>query len=194
MNIYINKGCLNHVFGVNSGYYKQTMHTVETTVEGGVLNALKLNPQSPGTACSVALTVMSNSTATKHSTEINLINMEATHQIMTLHNMIDNYEKRGYLIPMMLEVTTDDVKSYEDFIVGVFSLSEEDPEHNFATVIVNWRNMLDKTSSSLDKNTHMFLYPMVFDLNHMVIATADPENVKIHTYMKKKEDIDAAAD
>ena len=189
MKLYVNVDYINKVFRVAHGFPKAKIsvlyHAIMDTFEG-IANQENVTASEFADAIDY-YSASANTGENRLDIELALFNSTSDIPLQAIRNIMNQQLNGGRILPLLLEVTAKDLQSPEDYIIPIMSYSKKDPEKNFMVACINWRMLVANAQAVPDKNTNVFLYPIIIDLNTKVIGTLNPEAVQSIVFAKRED-------
>lgn len=189
MKLYVNTDYINKVFRVVHGFPKAKISVLHHAVMDTFEEMAKKNSVTASKfANAVEYYAASTNTGEERlNIELALFDSATDLQVQAIRNVMDQQKDSNHILPVLLEVTAEDLQSPEDYIMPIMSYSKKNPEENFMIACINWRTLVANAQAVPNKDTHVFVYPIVIDLNTKVIGTLSPEAVQSIIFAKRED-------
>lgn len=188
MKIYVNTDYISKVFRAVHGFPKVKIDILDHAVQNTFERLLEQDHVISASSFADVIEFSTSGTAAENRLKINLATFDsnAIFPVHAIQNVMENAKKQNRFLPVLIEVTEEDLNSPEDYVILIASFSKNQPEKNFICATINWRTLTADAQAIPNKITHVFLYPIVIDLNNKVIGTVSPEGVQLRTYTKQE--------
>ena len=171
MKIYVNTDYISKVFRAVHGFPKVKIGILDHAVQNTFERLLDQDHIISASSFADVIEFSASGNAVENRLKIDLATFDS---------------KQNRFLPVLMEVTEEDLDSPEDYVILIASFSKNHSEENFICATINWRTLTANAQAIPDKNTHVFLYPIVIDLNNKIIGTVSPEGVQLRTYAKQE--------
>lgn len=188
MKIYVNTDYISKVFRAVHGFPKVKIDVLDHAVQNTFERLLDQDHIISASSFADVIEFSASGNAVENRLDI-YVGTFASNNTLPIHKiqeMIDHSASQNRILPVLMEVTEEDLKSSEDYVILVASLSNKEPEKNFICATINWKTLTANAQVIPNKDTHVFLYPIVIDLNTKVLGTVSPEGVRIRTYIMQE--------
>lgn len=187
MKIYVNTDYISKVFRVVHGYPKVKISVLHDAIKDTFEDLAKkcyMTASKYANMLECYSVLASNYGEKRLNVELALFDSTTDFQVQAIRNVMDQQKDSNHVLPVLLEVTAEDLQSPEDYIIPIMSYSKNDPEKNFMIACINWRTLVANAQAVPDKDTHVFVYPIIIDLNTKIIGTLSPEAVQSIIFVK----------
>ena len=188
MKIYVNTDYISKVFRAVHGFPKVKIGILDHAVQNTFERLLDQDHIISASSFADVIEFSASGNAVENRLKIDLATFDsnAIFPVHIIQDVMENAKKQNRFLPVLMEVTEEDLDSPEDYVILIASFSKNHPEENFICATINWRTLTANAQAIPDKNTHVFLYPIVIDLNNKIIGTVSPEGVQLRTYAKQE--------